>query len=96
MVNRIEKYTYEEKSELLNTTILDTNNLAIETKSAEYTLPPMDTLNNAMIGQIQNIKNNSYRLPTVHDKILIEDKSERKPIEQAVYTLSEEELKQYL
>jgi hypothetical protein len=56
----------------------------------------MDTLGNAMLTQIQTIKDNSYRLPSIHDKILIENKQERKPIEQAVYTLSVEEMKQYL
>jgi hypothetical protein len=96
MVSRMEKYTKEQTSELLNTTILDTNNLSINVKSADFQIPCMDTLGNAMLTQIQTIKDNSYRLPSIHDKILIENKQERKPIEQAVYTLSVEEMKQYL
>lgn len=96
VIKRIEKYTYEEKSELLNTTILDANNLTLTVKSAEYQIPAMDNVGTVMLEQIQAIKDNSYRLPTIHDQILIEDKKERKPIEPAIYTLSEEELQQYL
>lgn len=95
IINRIEKYTYEEKSELLNTTILDANNLSLDVKSEEYQLPPINNIGNVMLEQIQAIKDNSYRLPTIHDEILIEDKNERKPIEPAIYTLSDLELTQY-
>lgn len=95
IVARIEKYTIEETSELLNTTILDANNLSLNIKSAEFQIPCMDTVGTKMLEQIQTIKDNNYRLPTIHDKILIEDKHERKPIQPAIYTLSEKEMEEY-
>lgn len=96
IIRRIEKYTYEEKSELLNTTILDANNLQLVVISPEYQIPDMMKVNDAMTHQIQTIKDNSYRLPTVHDQILIESKEDRRPVQSAIYTLSEEELRQYI
>lgn len=96
IVARIEKYTLEETSELLNTTILDANNLSLNVKSAEYQIPCMDTVGTKMLKQIQTIKDNNYKLPTIKDNILIEDKQERKPIQYAIYTLSEEERRIYL
>lgn len=96
IVNRIEKYTREQTSDLLNTTILDANNVSFNVKQKEYQIPSMDGVGNVMLEQIQAIKDNSYRLPTVHDKIMIEDKKERIVARQAIYTLSDEEVEKYI
>ena len=95
IINRLEKYTYENKSELLNNTILDTHNLVLNSKTPEYQLPCTNTLNTSMTQQIDIIKSNSYRLPSVRDKILIDSKEDRRPVKTAIYTLSKEELEQY-
>lgn len=95
IINRLEKYTYENKSELLNNTILDTHNLVLNSKTPEYQLPCTNTLNTSMTQQIDTIKSNSYRLPSVRDKILIDSKEDRRPVKTAIYTLSKEELEQY-
>ena len=95
IISRMEKYTYEEKSELLNTSILDANNLHLVVIPPEYKLPPVDGLNNAMKSRIETIKNNSYRLPTVREQILIENKFDRKPIQKAICRLSAEEIEIY-
>lgn len=90
IVNRIEKYTIEQTSELLNTTILDANNLSFDIKQNEYQLPSMDNVGQRMIDQIQKIKDNSYRLPTIHDKIMIEDKKDRRDTISPIYFFNEE------
>ena len=45
-----------------------------------------------MKSRIETIKNNSYRLPTVREQILIENKFDRKPIQKAICRLSAEEI----
>lgn len=75
IVSRIEKYSEEQTSELLNTTILDANNLSLEVKDANFQLPPINTVTTAMLDQIQAIKDNNYQLLTVRDKpYMLEDK----------------------
>ncbi len=91
IVSRIEKYSNEEQSYLLNTTILDANNLKIVSISPDFQLPNMDTLSNRMSNQIDTIKANSYKLPTIRDVVQIEDKRDRIPVESPIYTLTEEE-----
>ncbi len=89
MILRMEKYTQEQVSSLLNTSILDTNNLPLNVKQQEYQLPPIETLGNAMIEQIDKIKANSYKLPTVHDTPMIEDKKEdRRGVQSPIYYLT--------
>lgn len=89
IIARIEKYTKEQVSELLNTTIIDTHNLPIFTNQKDYQLPPVNPVNQAMIEQIEKIKENSYRLPTVHDKLGIEDKKEdRRGVQSPIYYLN--------
>lgn len=95
IIERMKKYTYEEKSSLLNTSILDANNLKVVVIPPEYQLPSVDRLGDAMKMRIETIKDNSYRLPSVRDKIQIEDRGERRPIRKAIYKLSEEEKRKY-
>ena len=66
IVNRIEKYTMEE-SQLLDTTILNTNHVTLNIKDQQYQLPDMSNVNQVMQQQIQTIKENGYQLPNVRD-----------------------------
>lgn len=68
VLDRIEKYTLEKQSRLLNTTILDQNKITYEVKDQNYLLPDVSNLNVAMIEQMNNIKNNNYILPSIEDK----------------------------
>lgn len=63
-IERIEKYT-EENSDILDTTIIDQNNVSYETLDKRFILPETKKINDAMISQLSAIKNNNYLLPTV-------------------------------
>lgn len=67
-LERIEKYSEEKQSKLLNTTILDQNRVTYNVKDQNYLLPEVSNINIAMIEQMNNIKNNNYILPTIEDK----------------------------
>lgn len=89
-LERIEKYTEEKRSNILNTSILDQNNVSFSIKDSNYLLPDTKTINNNMVEQLKLIKENNYLLPTAKEVTkLIEDKSvyneEPKKIRQAVY-----------
>ena len=62
-LDRIEKYT-REHSDLLDTTILDQNDVRYNIKDSGYQLPKFDDVTNAMISQIEYIKSNNYLLPS--------------------------------
>jgi len=65
-LNRIEKYSMEETTELLSSsTVLEQNEITIENKSTQYQLPNMNNISTAMSNRISTIKNNGYILPTV-------------------------------
>ena len=65
-LNRIEKYSMEETTELLSSsTVLEQNEITIENKSTQYQLPDMNNISTAMSNRISTIKNNGYILPTV-------------------------------
>lgn len=65
-LDRIEKYTLEH-SDILDTTILETRHLTYNIKDAQYQLPDFHNVNQAMLQQIDNIKNNGYLLPGPKD-----------------------------
>lgn len=75
VLDRIEKYTKED-SDILNTTILEQNNINYEIKDNKFALPEFNKINDNMIKQIENIKNNNYLLPTLDDMEMIESKKE--------------------
>ena len=75
VLDRIEKYTKED-SDILNTTILEQNNINYEIKDNRFALPEFNKINDNMIKQIENIKNNNYLLPTLNDMKMIESKKE--------------------
>lgn len=61
-LERIEKYT-EENSDILDTTIIEQNRISFNVNNDIYALPQFNTINDNMIKQIENIKNNNYLLP---------------------------------
>lgn len=61
-LERIERYSMEE-SDLMNTTILDTNMITFNTDNREYQLPNFTKLQNKMSNRIIEIKQNNYALP---------------------------------
>lgn len=75
-IDRIEKYSEEQRSSILDTTILNQNRINYEIKSQEFMLPDTNLINNAMLVQIKSIKDNNYILPSINDKLMIEQKPE--------------------
>jgi len=68
VINRIEKYSIEQTSDLLNSSnILDQNHIAIEAKVDEYKLPDFNNLQDVMDTRISDIKKNNYKLPTLDE-----------------------------
>lgn len=74
-LERIEKYSEEKQSRILNTTILDQNNLNYELEDTSFMLPSVENLNTNLLTQIDNIKQNNYILPSIEEIKAIEDKS---------------------
>lgn len=68
ILDRIEKYTEEKQSRILNTTILDENRVTYQITDQNYMLPDMSGINTAMIDQMNEIRNNNYILPSIEDK----------------------------
>lgn len=65
---RIEKYSREQVSDLLNSqSILEQNNITIQNSNNSYILPDFNNINNSLNNRIDTIKNNGYRLPTLKD-----------------------------
>ena len=75
-LSRIEKYTEEKQSRILDTTILDQNNVSYQIADNRFMLPDTSNLNNAMMDRMKLIKENNYLLPTIDESNkLIEDKA---------------------
>lgn len=74
-IERIEKYT-KENSEVMNTTILETNNVSYNIKDNQYTLPNFENINTAMLEQLTYIKQNGYMLPGPSEVEEIKKKTE--------------------
>ena len=71
-LKRIEKYTEENRSPLLDTTILNQNYVTYNVKDERYQLPDTSQINNNMIEQMELIKKNNFILPTVNEVKLLE------------------------
>lgn len=71
-LERIEKYTREEVSEVLDTTIIEQNKVTYDIDVPQYQLPEFGKVSDEMIHKLESIKQNNYLLPTIKD---IEDKS---------------------
>ena len=74
VLERIEKYTLK-NSDILNTTILEQNNVLYEVKDNNYCLPEMNRINDNMIRQLELIKSNNYLLPDINS---IKDQKSKK------------------
>lgn len=80
-IERIEKYT-KENSDILDTTILEQNNVSYNISVDRFALPQFNQINNNMIEQLKSIKDNNYLLPTVNDKLVIRSRKDAvSPIE---------------
>ena len=66
-LERIEKYSMERRSNLMNTTILDQNYVNYNINDDQYQLPDFELVNDNMVQQIETIKNNNYLLPDINE-----------------------------
>lgn len=74
-LDRIEKYT-EENSSILDTTILEQNNVLYNVSDNRFMLPEFNKINDNMLNQLAAIKANNYILPSANDYKMIEEKKE--------------------
>jgi hypothetical protein len=72
-IQRIEDYSMKQESSILNTNIIEQNKITYDIKDSNYILTDSTSINNAMITQLNNIKNNNYILPSVSEIKLLED-----------------------
>jgi hypothetical protein len=65
VLNRIEEYSkiYDQKE---NTSVIEQHTLQLDC-SGTYKIPDLQKITTAMYSQIENIKGNGYRLPTLKD-----------------------------
>lgn len=75
VLDRIEKYTEEKQSPVLNTNILNQNTIEYDIKDKTYVLPDPSNINKAMLSQLHNIKENNYILPNVEELNNIKNKN---------------------
>jgi hypothetical protein len=75
VLDRIEKYTEEKQSPVLNTNILNQNTVEYDIKDKTYVLPDSSNINKAMLSQLHNIKENNYILPNVEELNNIKNKN---------------------
>lgn len=74
-IKRIEKYSMEKQSNILDTNIIEQNKVTYNIEDNKYILPPPEQIGNAMIEQINIIKDNNFLLPTVNDRMMLEKKT---------------------
>lgn len=80
-LERIEKYT-EENSSILDTTILEQNNVSYNITDNKFMLPEFNQITNNMISQLDAIKANNYILPSINDNKMI---GEKRKVVSAIY-----------
>lgn len=69
-LDRIEKYSFEQTSELLNSQdVLNMNYIDLSVQDSNYRLPDLNTMSNQMTNRIETIRNNNYTLPTLKDNL---------------------------
>ena len=85
-LDRIEKYTVEQMTDLLSSNqVFNQNEIRIQNNDKQYQLPDFNNMNNIMNKRIEDIKNNGYRLPTLTDNPYKQDSYEdRKTIESPI------------
>lgn len=74
VLSRIEKYSEEKESPILNTNILEQNHVKYQINDQSYSLPDSENINTAMLEQMARIKENNYMLPSVTEIKQLEDK----------------------
>lgn len=80
-LNRIEKYSMEQISDLYQTAeVFNQNEIKIQNTQKQYQLPDFDKMNQNMNYRIEEIKNNGYRLPTLVDKNKKDSFEDRKTV----------------
>ena len=68
-LDRIEKYSYEQTSDLLNSQdMLSMNYIDMNIQDKKYQLPDLSGMSVSMSNRLETIKNNNYTLPTLQDK----------------------------
>lgn len=82
LIDQIERAEYHSMNhtELLDTTIIDTNKISYNITDNRFRLPEFKNVTNDMINQIQAIKDNNYLLPTPEDV-----NNENKPEEALIF-----------
>jgi hypothetical protein len=75
-LSRIEKYSNEKESPILNTNILEQNRITYQINDNSYQLPDVQNINTTMLEQMTRIKENNYLLPSYQEMNLIEEKLE--------------------
>jgi hypothetical protein len=75
-LSRIEKYSNEKESPILNTNILEQNRITYQINDNSYQLPDVQSINTTMLEQMTRIKENNYLLPSYQEMNLIEEKLE--------------------
>lgn len=73
-IERIEKYSTEKHSNILDTNIIKENKISYDIKDNRYALPAPEQMNVQLIEQMKTIKDNNYLLPTVDDIKMLEKK----------------------
>ena len=76
-LDRIEKYSAEQHSKILNTNILTPNTVSYDIQNPQHQLPQYNKITNDMIDQINAIKDNNYMLPSINEAKALEDKKEK-------------------
>lgn len=80
VLDRIEKYSYEKENTILDTNIIEQNRVSYEIKDPTFMLPNTETMNAAMIEQMNRIKNNNYMLPSINDVKALETSKPKEAI----------------
>ena len=80
VLDRIEKYSYEKENTILDTNIIEQNRVSYEIKDPTFMLPDTETMNTAMIEQMNRIKNNNYMLPSINDVKVLETSKPKEAI----------------
>ena len=75
-LSRIEKYSNEKESPILNTNILEQNRITYQINDNSYQLPDVQNISTTMLEQMTRIKENNYLLPSYQEMNLIEEKLE--------------------
>lgn len=83
-LDRIEKYSEEKQSRILNTSIIEQNKISYQIKDPNYQLPDSSIVTTAMLEQINTIKANNYMLPSISEVAMLEDHTAERTVRPAI------------